>query len=139
MDSGSISHPGIELAFDGWAVAVQDSRNDALSGSRRGRIEFGQILESTPSRSRPCYPCRGANAGSVPFSTTNTQSPNPYRLGFFLPVPPVKTAMTSRASLRRRCVFRPDSRKFLSLLSVGTRALATPLRLFSMTYGQQVR
>ena len=27
----------------------------------------------------------------------------------------------------------------LSLLSVGTRALATPLRLFSMTYRQQVR
>jgi len=32
--------------------------------------------------------------------TTNTQSPNPYRLGFFLPVPPLKTAMTSRASRR---------------------------------------
>ena len=47
--------------------------------------------------------------------------------------------MTSRASLQRRRVFRPDSRRFLSLLSVGTRALATPLRLFSMTYRQQGR
>ena len=70
---------------------------------------------------------------------TNTQSPNSYRLGFFLPVPPVKTAMTSRASLRRRRDFRPDSRHFLSLLLVGTRALATPLLVFSMTYRQQVR
>ena len=71
--------------------------------------------------------------------TTNTQSPNSYQLGFFLPVPPVKTAMTSRASLRRRRVFRPNSLKFLPLLSVGTRALATPLRVFSRTYRQQVR
>ena len=75
----------------------------------------------------------------IPRLSTNTQSPNPYRLGFFLPVLPVKTAMTSRASLRRRTDFPPDSRKFLSLLSVGTRALATPLRVFSMTYRQQVR
>ena len=60
-------------------------------------------------------------------------------VGIFLPVPPMKTAMTSRASRPGRHVLRPDSRKFLSLLSVGTRALATPLRLFSMTYRQQVR
>ena len=71
--------------------------------------------------------------------TTNTQSPNSYQLGFFLPVPPVKTAMTSRASRLWRRDFQPDSRKFLSLLSAGTRALATPLRVFSMTYRQQVR
>ena len=67
------------------------------------------------------------------------QCPNPYRLGFFLPVPPVKPAMTSRASLRQRRDFPPDSPKFLSLLSVGTRALATPLRVFTTTYRQQVR
>ncbi len=60
-------------------------------------------------------------------------------VGIFLPVSPVKTAMTSRASRTGQRVFQPDSRKFLSLLSVGTRALATPLRLFSMTYRQQVR
>ena len=63
----------------------------------------------------------------------------PLSVGIFLPVSPVKTAMTSRASLRRRRVFPPDSRRFLSLLSVGTRALATPLCLFSMSYRQQVR
>ena len=60
-------------------------------------------------------------------------------VGIFLPVPPLKTVMTSRASLRRRPDFPPDSRKFLSLLSVGTRALATSLRVFTTTYRQQVR
>ena len=63
----------------------------------------------------------------------------PLSVGIFLPVPPMKTAMTSRASLRQRRDFPPDSRKFPSLLSVGTRALATPLRVFSMTYRHQVR
>ena len=82
---------------------------------------------------------RACGRGFIFQTATNTQSPNPYRLGFFLPVPPVKTPLASRASLRRRRDFRPDSRKFLSLLSVGTRALATPLRVFSMTYRQQVR
>ena len=72
-------------------------------------------------------------------TATNTQSPNPYRLGFFLPAPPVKTPLASRASRPGRRVFRPNYLKFLSLLSVGTRALATPLRVFSMTYRQQVR
>ena len=43
------------------------------------------------------YPLRKANAGSVPFSTTNTQSPNSYQLGFFLPVSPVKMSLASRA------------------------------------------
>ena len=99
----------------------------------------GQSPKNKDKHGFYCYPIRKANAGSVPFCTTNTQSPNPYRLGFFLPVPPVKTAMTSRASLWRRCVFRPNSRRFPSLLSVGTRALATPLLAFSMTYRQQVR
>ena len=61
----------------------------------------------------------------IPRLSTNTQSPNPYRLGFFLPVSPVKTAMTSRASLRRRRDFPPDSPKFLCLLSVGMRALGS--------------
>ena len=51
---GSVVKPEIELAFDGWAVAVQDSRDDEHSRSRRGRIEFGQMLESTPSRSKTC-------------------------------------------------------------------------------------
>ena len=63
----------------------------------------------------------------------------PLSVGIFFACSPVKTAMTSRASLRRRRDFPPDSRKFLSLLSVGTRALATLLRVFSMTYRQQVR
>ena len=63
----------------------------------------------------------------------------PLSVGTFLPVPPVKTPFTSRASHRGRRVFRPDYRKFLSLLSAGTRALATPLRVFSITYRQQVR
>ena len=63
----------------------------------------------------------------------------PLSVGIFLPVPPVKTPLASRASRPGRCVFRPDSRKLLSLLSVGTRALATTLLLFSMTYRQQVR
>ena len=63
----------------------------------------------------------------------------PLSVGIFLPAPPVKTAMTSRASIRQRRVFPPDSRRFLSLLSVGTRALGTPLQVFSMTCRQQVR
>ena len=75
----------------------------------------------------------------IPRLSTNTQSPNSYRLGFFLPAPPVKTPLASRASRPGRRVFRPNSLKFLSLLSVGTRALATPLLVFSMTYRQQVR
>ena len=48
----------------------------------------------------------------------------PLSVGIFLPVPPMKTALTSRASLRRRRDFPPNSRKYRSLLSVGTRALA---------------
>ena len=65
----------IELAFDDWAVAAKASRDDVLLHARRGQIEFGQILESTPSRSKPCYPCRDADAGSVPCSTTNIEAP----------------------------------------------------------------
>jgi len=55
--------------------------------------EKGQRPENTDTCGFYCYSLRKADAGSVPCSTTNTQSPNPYRLGFFLPVPPVKTAL----------------------------------------------
>jgi len=73
MEGGSVVKQGIELEFDDRAVAAQVSRDDAPSRSRRGQIEFGQILESTPSRSKPCYPCRDADAGSVPCSTTKSK------------------------------------------------------------------
>ena len=99
----------------------------------------GQSPKNKDKHGFYCYPIRKANAGSVPFSTTITQSPNSYRLGFFLPVPPLKTAMTSRASRPGQRVFPPDSRHFPSLLSVGTRALATPLLVFTRGYRQQVR
>ncbi len=65
-------------------------------------------------------------------TATNTQSPNPYRLGFFLPFPPVKTAMPSRASLRRRRDFWPDSLKFFSLLSIHPKSGESFFRTSSM-------
>ena len=99
----------------------------------------GQSPKNKDKHGFYCYPIRKANAGSVLFCTIITQNPNPYRWGFFLPVPPVKTALASRASRRRRRVFRPDSRRFLSLLTVGTRALATPYRAFTRVCGQRVR
>ena len=75
-----------------------------------------------------------------PVAAKSAQSPQGHaELPQQAKVPPVKTAMTSRASHRGRRDFPPNSRRFLSLLSVGTRALATPLCLFSMTYKQQVR
>ena len=64
---------------------------------------------------------------------------HPLSVGIFFARPPVKTPLASRASLRRRRDSWPDSRRLLSLLSVGTRALATPLRVFTRGYGQQVR
>ncbi len=68
--------------------------------------------------------------GSNP--TTNTQSPNPYRLGFFLPAPPVKTPLASRASRPGRRVFRPDSLKFFSLLSIHPKSGESFARTSSM-------
>ncbi len=65
-------------------------------------------------------------------STTNTQSPNPYRLGFFLPAPPVKTPLASRASRPGRRVFRPDSLKFFSLLSIHPKSGESFARTSSM-------
>jgi hypothetical protein len=58
--------------------SAQVSRDDAPSSARRWRIEFGQTLESTPSRTKPCYPCRDADAGSVPCSTSKTYPSNPF-------------------------------------------------------------
>ncbi|MEI6399268.1 MAG: hypothetical protein WCO71_10905, partial [Pseudomonadota bacterium] len=60
-------------------------------------------------------------------------------VGIFFARAPIENRndVASVASAAAR--FPPDSRHFLSLLSVGTRALATPLCLFSMTYRQQVR
>ena len=60
---------------------------------------------------------------------------HPLSDGTFLPVPPVKTTMTLRASYPRQSDFRSYSRKFLSLLSVGTRALATPPIKVNVSYG----
>ena len=44
----------------------------------------GQIVESTPSRPRCYYLALKADAGSVPCSATNTQTPTVLRWGFFL-------------------------------------------------------
>ena len=143
IDSSGIKSPsgtdgGISRGFDDYSrrrrigrrlpATPRPAREDGVSQSSALRRPSGWRLPAPP---RP--------ARAIPPASTNTQSPNPYRLGFFLPAPPVKTPLASRASRPGRRVLRPDSRKFLSLLSVGTRALATPLLVFSMTYRQQVR
>ena len=64
------------------------------------------------------YTCRTgrgrfADAGSNPASSTNTQNPNPHRLGFFLPVPPVLarfSGLASRAPPLRSRRFCPHRR-----------------------------
>ncbi len=67
-----------------------DCETEASSLQRfRAGSNTRQIVEFTPQRPRHYYLVGKADAGSVPCSTTNTQNPNPHRLGFFLPVPPV--------------------------------------------------
>ena len=113
--------PGIELAFDGWwAVSAQVSRDDAPLSARRGRIEFGQILESTPSRSKPRYPCRDADAGSVPCYTTKAPA-NPSRL-FYTP-PNVSSGAVLRESL-------PTELSGFTLIFANSRRVLSPLSVY---------
>ena len=43
-----VVNAGIELAFGGWAVAVQDSRDDVPYGARRERIDSAKYSNPRP-------------------------------------------------------------------------------------------
>lgn len=95
---------------------------------RRARLKGTGLLCSVPLRGMmgkiksAGYACRTVrrrlvDAGSNPASSTNTQNPNPHRLGFFLPVHPVLArfpGLASRAPPLRSRRFRP--RRRLSVL-----------------------
>ncbi len=66
--------------IDSPVASGNSSADNALEGKRT-------IDQNKDKHGFYYYPLRKANAGSVPFCTTNTQSPNPYRLGFFCPLP----------------------------------------------------
>ena len=65
----------------GWSASVKLSTTRLHTISGAG----GQIVESTPSRPMRCYLVRKADAGSVPCSATNNETPTVLGWGFFLP------------------------------------------------------
>jgi hypothetical protein len=64
---------------------VSDEIDKMATGKAEGSsfANFGQIIESTPSRSKHCYSVRKCALGSVPYCTTNTKNQPFIRLVFF--------------------------------------------------------
>ena len=139
---------GRELVKFKWGLLPSWSKTESGGCPARARINCTMYLclrlflnprppahQAVTARVRGGYPITPRWDPSCVKLGVGTSSHIPTPI-YFTPTHPATRPI--RRSLRlphpRQPDFRPDSRKFLSLLSVGTRALATPLRLFSMTY-----
>ena len=113
----SLRRPSVDNAREGkWTISRKHGhlRVLLLSASESGR-RFGSVFHHQYSKSQPL-------SVGIFFARSPSENRN-------------DVARVASAAAR----FPPDSRKFLSLLSVGMRALATPLRVFTRGYRQQVR